>query len=80
MQSRATPRAFEVLTNNKAHMQMSRMQRTLINVALYPLCNISVYRIGSPKQLLDHLGLADKVQNPGTVTTACLHTSLRRPG
>ena len=75
----ATQRAFKVLANIKGDLQMSRMQRTLINVALYPLCKLSVDRVGPPEQFLDHMGLADKVQDPGTVTTARVHTSPRWP-
>lgn len=76
----ATERAFKVLANIKVDMQMSRMQRTLVNVALYPLRKPSVGRVGPPEQFLDYLGLADKVQDPGTFTAARLHTSPRWPG
>ena len=76
----ATQRAFKVLANINVDMQMPHIQRTLINVALYPLCKPSVDRVGPPEQFLDHMGLADKVQDPGTVTAARPHTSPRWPG
>ena len=76
----ATQGTFKVLANIKVDTQMSRMQRTLINIALYPFCKLSVDRVGPPEQFLDHMGLADKVEDPGTVTTARVHTSPPWPG